>query len=90
MNLENFMNTDKNVVTATFSNLDYTNFDQHMEDAAFLNLSMVSFRVEDDKLLDLVLRGNYEMIKTFTSWVNNPANWTKEALAVWYDQYCTS
>lgn len=69
-----------NTVTATFANLDYVNFDQHMEDARFLNLQMQSFRVEDNKYLTLVLKGNYEMIKTFTGWVNNADNWTPEAL----------
>lgn len=69
-----------NTVTATFSNLDYANFDQHMADRNFLGLSLVSFKVTDEKYVTLVLKGNYEMIKTFTNWVNNPRNWTKEAL----------
>ena len=69
----------KNTVTATFQNLDYANFDQLMQDADFLRLEMVSFRVEDETYLTLVLKGNYEMIKTFTSWVNNPKNWALTA-----------
>ena len=71
-----------NTVTATFANLDYNDFDQLMEDKSFLRLTLVSFKVVDDKYLTLVLRGDYEMIKTFTNWVNNPKNWTKEALTV--------
>ena len=70
-----------NVVTATFSNLDFEHFDQYKEDAAFLNLSMIRFRVEDFKYVTFELRGNYEMIKTFTGWINNPANWTADALS---------
>ena len=69
-----------NTVTATFSNLDFNNFDQYKEDAAFLGLSMIRFRVEDFKLVTFDLKGNYEMIKTFTNWINNPQNWTDEAL----------
>lgn len=69
-----------NTVTATFSNLDYANFAQHMADKNFLGLTLVSFKVTDEKYVDMVLKGNYEMIKTFTNWVNNPKNWTKEAL----------
>ena len=69
-----------NTVTATFSNLDFKNFDQYKEDAAFLGLSMIRFRVEDFKLVTFELKGNYEMIKTFTTWINNPQNWTDEAL----------
>jgi hypothetical protein len=69
-----------NTVTATFSNLDFKNFDQYKEDAAFLGLSMIRFRVEDFKLVTFDLKGNYEMIKTFTTWINNPQNWTDEAL----------
>ena len=69
-----------NTITATFSNLDYVNFDQYMLDKTFLGLSLVSFKVTDEKYVDIVLKGNYEMIKTFTNWVNNPRNWTKEAL----------
>ena len=69
-----------NTVTATFSNLDFKNFDQYKEDAVFLGLSMIRFRVEDFKLVTFDLKGNYEMIKTFTAWVNNPQNWTDEAL----------
>lgn len=69
-----------NTVTATFANLDYKNFDQHMEDARFLNLIMKSFKVVDNKDLTLELRGNYEMIKSFTTWLNNPDNWTEESL----------
>ena len=72
------MNND---VTATFANLDYAFFDQYKEDAVFLNLSMVSWRVEDFKYVTFELRGNYEMIKTFTGWINNPSNWTAEALS---------
>jgi len=69
-----------NTVTATFSNLDYKNFDQYKEDAAFLGLSMIRFRAEDFKLVTFDLKGNYEMIKTFTGWINNPQNWTDKAL----------
>ena len=71
-----------NTVTATFANLDFNLFDQYMTDARFLGLKLVSFRSEDEKYLNLVLQGNYEMIKTFTNWINNPSNWTKEALEV--------
>ena len=67
-----------NVVTATFANLDYEFFDQYKEDADFLNLSMVSWKVEDFKYVTFALRGDYEMIKTFTGWVNNADNWNKE------------
>jgi len=69
-----------NTVTATFSNLDFKHFDQYKEDCAFLGLSMIRFSVEDFKLVTFDLKGNYEMIKTFTSWINNPQNWTDEAL----------
>ena len=69
-----------NIVSATFSNLEFKHFEQHKEDAAFLGLSMTWFRVEDFKLLTFELKGNYEMIKTFTGWVNTPSNWTDEAL----------
>jgi hypothetical protein len=69
-----------NTVTATFSNLDFKNFDQYKEDAVFLGLSMIRFRVEDFKLVTFDLKGDYEMIKTFTGWINNPQNWTDEAL----------
>ena len=69
-----------NTVTATFSNLDFKHFDQYKEDAAFLGLSMIRFRVEDFKTVTFDLKGNYEMIKTFTTWINNPQNWTDEAL----------
>ena len=69
-----------NTVTATFANLDVKLFDQYMEDARFLGLRLVSFRGEDSRYLDLTLRGNYEMIKTFTNWINNASNWTAEAL----------
>jgi hypothetical protein len=71
-----------NTVTATFANLDYNDFDQLMEDRNFLRLSLVSFKVVNDKYLTLVLKGNYDMIRTFTNWVNNPKNWTKEALTL--------
>ena len=69
-----------NDVTATFENLDFQFFDQYKEDAVFLGLRMLRFRVEDFKTVTFDLRGNYEMIKTFTNWVNNPNNWTVEAL----------
>ena len=69
-----------NTVTATFANLDFNLFDQYMADAKFLGLKLVSFRGEDSRYLDLTLRGNYEMIKTFTNWINNASNWTEEAL----------
>lgn len=69
-----------NTVTATFSNLDFKHFDQYKEDAVFLGLSMISFRVEDFKYVTFELKGNYEMIKAFTSWIDNADNWTDEAL----------
>ena len=69
-----------NDVTATFENFDFQFFDQYKEDAVFLGLRMLRFRVEDFKLVTFELKGNYEMIKTFTGWINNPQNWTDEAL----------
>jgi hypothetical protein len=64
-----------NTTTATFANLDYVNFDQHMEDAKFLGLKMVSFRVENDLLLNLVLSGNLPMLKSMANFINCKANW---------------
>ena len=69
-----------NKVTATFANLDFAFFDQYKEDAKFLGLNMIRFRVEDFKYVTFDLCGNFEMIKTFTTWVENPDNWTEEAL----------
>jgi hypothetical protein len=69
-----------NDVTATFENLDFAFFDQYKEDATFLGLKMLRFRVEDFKYVTFDLRGDYEMIKAFTNWVENPGNWTEEAL----------
>ena len=71
-----------NTSTKTFQTLDYKLFDQYMQDAKFLNLKLVTFRVKNEKELDLTLSGNSEMLKTFTSWINNRSNWTKEALEV--------
>ena len=69
-----------NEVTATFENLDFAFFEQYKEDAKCLNLKMRRFRVEDFKTVTFDLQGNYEMIKSFTNWINNPDNWTEEAL----------
>ena len=69
-----------NTVTATFSNLDYANFDQYIQDADFLRLQMVSFSVEDELYVTMVLKGDYEMIKTFDSWIHNEENWIKETV----------
>ena len=71
-----------NTVTATFQNLDYDKFEQLMADAKFLNLSLQSFRVEDEMYLNLVLKGNYTMIQTMSSWIQNPVNWLEKALQV--------
>ena len=69
-----------NEVTATFENLDFAFFEQYKEDAKFLNLKMLRFRVEDFKTVTFDLQGDYLMIKSFTNWINNPDNWTEEAL----------
>ena len=71
-----------NTSTKTFQTLDYKLFNQYMQDAKFLNLKLVSFRVKSEKELDLTLSGNSEMLKTFDGWLNHAANWTKEALEV--------
>ena len=69
------------IVTKTFANLDYSLFLQYTDDARFLNLRMVSFRVADEKNLTLELSGNSDMIKTFTNWIGNPSNWAQQALS---------
>jgi hypothetical protein len=63
------------IATKTFSNLDYNNFEKHMEDRAFLKLQLVSFRVEDNKSLELVLSGHTDMLTTMTNFINCKANW---------------
>ena len=65
---------------ATFLNLDYKFFDQYMADAKFLNLKLVSWRVEDNKWLNLELKGDSLMLKTFDNWLHEPRNWTETAL----------
>ena len=68
MNLETYMDEQPMTATRLFTGLDYKNFDQHIEDMKFLNLTMVSFRVEDEKLLELTLQGKSEMLKAFSGW----------------------
>ena len=68
------------MTTATFLNLDYNLFDQHMADARFLNLKLVSWRVEDNKWLNLELKGDDMMLKTFDNWLYEARNWTEQAL----------
>ena len=69
-----------NSVTATFANLDYVNLDLYMDDAKFLNLKLVSWKVVDDRYLDITLQGNYEMIKSYTNFINYEPNWTPAAI----------
>jgi len=66
--------------TVTYTNLDYKFFDQYMEDARFLGLSLVSFNVMTSGLT-LVLKGDPKMTLAFKKWLDNPNNWTKESIA---------
>jgi hypothetical protein len=75
MNLENYMDEQPMTATRLFTGLDYKNFDQHIEDMKFLNLTMVSFKVDDTEL-ELTLQGNPEMLKTFYGWIKNAVNWS--------------
>jgi len=66
--------------TVTYTNLDYKLFDQYMEDARFLGLSLVSFNVLTSGLT-LVLNGEPSMTLAFKKWLDNPNNWTNESIA---------
>lgn len=66
--------------TVTYTNLDYKLFDQYMEDARFLGLSLVSFNVLTSGLT-LVLKGEPSMTLAFKKWLDNQNNWTDESIA---------
>jgi hypothetical protein len=59
-----------NTVTATFENFDFEHFDDYKEDALRVDLEMISWRVEDFKLVTFEVRGDYTDIRVFTNWMN--------------------
>lgn len=59
-----------NVVTATFENFDFEHFDTYKEDALSLELEIISWRVEDFKLVTFEVRGDFTDIRVFTNWMN--------------------
>jgi hypothetical protein len=59
-----------NVVTATFENFDFECFEIYKVDALSLGLEMISWRVEDFKLVTFKLRGHINDIRVFTNWIN--------------------
>lgn len=59
-----------NIVTATFENLDFELFEIYKVDALSLDLEMISWRVEDFKLVTFQLRGHINDIRVFTNWIN--------------------
>jgi len=59
-----------NTVTATFENFDFEHFETFIADARSLDLEMISWRVEDFKLVTFKLQGHINDIRVFTNWIN--------------------
>lgn len=57
-------------MTESFNRLLYEHFDEIKDNLIELDLKLLSFRVEDDYLLDIKVEGSLDNINTFKRFLN--------------------